>query len=48
MGSEDKPKKKWFLARLVERLDKKMQECAKSKSCCSANNDSKDKSCCSK
>lgn len=39
-------KKKSFLARWFEKLDKKMEEKAKSQSCCCKSKD-KDSSCCS-
>ena len=45
---EEKAKKKNFLARLMEKLDKKMEEHAKSKPCCSSDSDSKSSSCCNK
>ena len=48
MDNKDKGKKKGFFARLIEKLDKKMQECAESKSCCGASSESKEDSCCSK
>lgn len=48
MENESKTKKKGFLARLIEKLDKKMQEAAKSKTCCSGDDSSKENSCCSK
>ena len=48
MDNKEKGKKKGFFARLIEKLDKKMQECANSKPCCSVNDNSKKDSCCSK
>ena len=42
---EKTDKKKGFLAKLIEKLDKKMEEKAKVKPCC--NNKDKGKSCCS-
>jgi hypothetical protein len=45
---EEKSRKKGFLARLMEKLDKKMEERAKSKPCCGGDSDSKGSSCCSK
>jgi len=44
--SAEKKIKKGFLARLLERIDKKMEEKAKAGSCCRGNNGEK-KSCCS-
>lgn len=40
-------KKKSFFARMFEKLDKKMEEKAKSGSCCCKPSDKKDGSCCS-
>ena len=42
-----KEKKKGFLAKLIEKLDKKMAEKANQKSCCCNAKTDKDKSCCS-
>ncbi len=39
--------RKGFFARIIDKLDKKMQEKAKSKSCCCDENKSDKKSCCS-
>jgi len=39
--------KKGFFARLIDKLDKKMQEKAKANSCCGGENKSEKKSCCS-
>jgi len=39
--------KKGFFARMIDKLDKKMQEKSKSKSCCCNNGKSDKKSCCS-
>jgi hypothetical protein len=49
MKSLAKPEKdkKGFFARLIAKLDKKMQEKAKSQSCCCSENKSEKKSCCS-
>ena len=47
MKDANQTKKKGFLARLIEKLDKKMQDSAKSKPCCSRKSDSKGGSCCS-
>jgi len=40
-------KKKSFIAVLLEKLDKKMEEKARSKPCCCKPNDKEGKSCCS-
>jgi hypothetical protein len=40
-------KKTGFFARLIERLDKKMEEKAKAKFCCDSKDKDKGKSCCS-
>ncbi len=40
-------KKKGFFARLMEKLDKKMEEKAKAKPCCDSREKDKGKSCCS-
>ncbi|MFC1576486.1 hypothetical protein ACFL3J_02310 [Candidatus Omnitrophota bacterium] len=45
--SNQKGKKKGFLARLIEKLDKKMEEKAKAKPCCESKSKDKDKPCCS-
>lgn len=39
--------KKGFFARLLDKLDKKMEEKAKSSPCCCKSAQKKDKSCCS-
>lgn len=39
--------KKGFFARIIDRLDKKMQEKAKSSSCCSGQGNKGKNSCCS-
>lgn len=44
--TEQKKGKKGFFARMIDKLDKKMQEKAKAKSCC-CGGDKPDKSCCS-
>lgn len=41
-------KKKGFFAKLIEKIDKKMEEKAKSSCCCKPKDDSKGDSCCSK
>ncbi len=43
----EKKIKKGFLARLFDKLDKKMEEKAKSPCCCKGNTDEGKKSCCS-
>ncbi|NQT28100.1 MAG: hypothetical protein HQ570_00705 [Candidatus Omnitrophica bacterium] len=40
-------KKKSFFGRLIEKLDKKIEEKAKTKPCCDSKNKNKGKSCCS-
>ncbi len=40
-------KKKGFFGKLVEKLDKKMEEKSKSKPCCDSKDKGEDKSCCS-
>ena len=40
-------KKKSFLGKLIEKIDKKMEEKAKTKPCCESKNKDKDKPCCS-
>ncbi|MFC1698880.1 hypothetical protein ACFL1I_02830 [Candidatus Omnitrophota bacterium] len=47
MESSKETKKKSFLGKLIERLDKKMEEKAKTKPCCGAKDENKGKSCCS-
>jgi len=47
MKDTNKIKKKSFLAKLVEKLDKKMEEKAKTKPCC-AKDKPRSKSCCGK
>ena len=47
MNDIEKKEKKGFLARLIEKLDKKMEEKAKSQSCCTGKDKSKDETCCS-
>ena len=44
---EEKKTKKGFFARMFEKLDKKMEEKAKSGSCCCKPSDKGDGSCCS-
>jgi len=46
MEKNDKPKK-GFIARLIDKLDKKMKEKAKAAPCCSPKDKSKDGPCCS-
>ncbi len=45
--TEQKKVKKRFFARMIDKLDKKIQEKAKSKSCCGGEVKSGKKSCCS-
>ena len=42
----EEKKKKGFLAKLIEKIDKKLEEKAKSKCCCGPKDDSKDDKCC--
>lgn len=44
----DSKKKKGFFCKLVEKLDKKMEKKAKTKSCCESKDKDKGKSCCSR
>jgi len=44
--NSEKPKKKSFIAMLFEKLDKRMEEKAKSKPCCCKPEDKEGKSCC--
>jgi len=44
---EEKKTKKGFFSRMFEKLDKKMEEKAKSKSCCCKPSDKGGNSCCS-
>ncbi len=46
MKEVSKNKKKGFIARIIEKLDKKMEKKAKTKPCCDKNRPS-GKSCCS-
>ena len=46
--ADKKEGKKGFFSRLVERLDKKMEEKAKSGSCCSKKDKDEGKPCCGK
>lgn len=47
MSDKQQEKKKGFLARFIERMDKKLEEKAKSKpSCCSGGETKEGKSCC--
>ena len=39
-------RKKGFFCRLMDKLDKKMEEKAKTKPCCKSTGEDKDKSCC--
>ena len=39
--------KKGFFAKIIDKLDKRMQEKSKAKSCCNSENKSGQKSCCS-
>jgi len=48
MEEVKKAKKKGFWARWLEKLDRKMEEKSKSKSCCGGDSDSRGGSCCSK
>lgn len=45
---KDKAKKKGIFARLMEKIDKKLQEGAKSKTCCGSDNNYKGSSCCNR
>ena len=45
--SGEKKSEKGFFAKLFDKLDKKMQEKAKSSSCCKGDNREGEKSCCS-
>lgn len=47
MTNSDKIKKKGFIGKLIEKLDKKMEEKSKAKPCCDTKDESKGKSCCS-
>ncbi|MBN2120708.1 MAG: hypothetical protein JW734_06605 [Candidatus Omnitrophica bacterium] len=40
-------KKKSFLGKLIDKLDKKMEEKAKTRPCCGSKDGTKGKSCCS-
>jgi hypothetical protein len=44
---DQKQAKKGFFARIIDKLDKKMQEKAKSASCCSGQKNKGKNSCCS-
>jgi len=46
MGNQ-KEEKKGFLAKLIEKLDKKMEKRAKTKPCCPGKDKDKNKPCCS-
>ncbi len=48
MKEVSKNKKKGFIARIIEKLDKKMEKSARSKPCCSNKNNSKGGTCCNK
>ena len=41
-------KKKSFIGKLIEKLDRRMEEKAKTKPCCGSKDEDKGKSCCSK
>ncbi len=45
--TEEKKTKKGFFSRMLEKLDKKMEEKAKSTSCCNGENNPGKNSCCS-
>lgn len=47
MKDANKSSRKGFLARLVEKLDKKLEEKAKAKPCCDDKDKPKDEGCCS-
>ncbi len=47
MKRSDKDKKKSFFARLMDKLDKKIEEKSKSTPCCNSKAEGKGKSCCS-
>lgn len=44
---EEKKAKRGFFARIFDKLDKKLEEKAKSSSCCNKQDNSGQKSCCS-
>lgn len=46
-STKNEAKKKSFFAKAIERLDKRMQERAKSTSCCCGPSDKESGSCCS-
>ncbi len=46
MQKSDKNKKKSFFARLMDKLDKKIEEKSQSTSCCGSKAKDKGKSCC--
>ena len=48
MVNVESAKKKGFFGRLIEKLDKKMEEKAKTRSCCGNKSKDKDKPCCSR
>jgi hypothetical protein len=43
---EDKKNKKGFFARLIEKLDGKLEKASEKKGCCCNSNEDKDSSCC--
>ena len=45
--AEEKKVKRGFFARMIDKMDKKMQEKAKAKSCCGGEDNPGKKSCCS-
>ena len=48
MEEKKRETKKGFWAIFLEKMDKKMKECANNKSCCSGQHKQEKKSCCSK
>jgi hypothetical protein len=48
MAGANGTKKKGFISRLIERLDKKMEEKANAKPCCGSKDKKGDRPCCSR
>jgi len=48
MEEQKKETEKGFWTKFLEKMDKKMKECAQAKSCCGGQNKSDNKTCCSK
>lgn len=44
---DEQKKKKSFLSKLIEKLDRKMEEKAKQRPCCESKDKANDKPCCS-